>query len=89
MKYKAHIPTIEYGFIETESDNLIEVVAEHDRIRNLFSEQEGHNQLEWARVRNGYLSTGEMEIEDLEKCNKSQRFVINEFKLAIRSINKE
>lgn len=84
MKYKAHIPTEQYGFIEVEGDDRDEVVQEYFHIAGIFKDREGHNTREWARVRRDYLNEGKIEIEDLEKCNKSQRFFINEVKKHLR-----
>ena len=88
MKYKGHIKTGDFEFIEVESDNRDELIQEYFKLKGVFDDKEGHNQLEWARVRNDYANTGEIAVEDLENCNKSQRYFINELKLVIKS-NKE
>lgn len=31
MKYKIHIPTIQFGFIEAESDNVEELIGLHNK----------------------------------------------------------
>ena len=85
MKYKGHIATGEYEFVEVEGDTFDELVTEYLSIKSAFADKEGHNQKEWARVRNTYANTGELSIEDMEACNKSQRYFINEMKLVIKS----
>lgn len=85
MKYKAHIATEEYCFVEIEHDNRDELIQEYFAITGIFADKEGHNQKEWARVRNSYVNSGELSIEDMEGCNKSQRYFINEVKLVIKS----
>ena len=88
MKYKAHIPTEEYGFLEIEGDNFEEVWTEYDRV-TAIRDKDGWNQLDWAKIRDRYLATGEITPEDTEGCNRWQRLVINEIKKGIRRINKE
>ena len=84
MKYKGHIATGDYEFIEVESDDRDELIQEYMNIKGIFKDREGHNVKDWARVRNTYVNTGEISIEDLENCNRSQRYFINEVKLVIK-----
>ena len=85
MKYKIHFPTEQYGFLEYETEDRDDATREYYAIKAIFEDREGHNQKEWARVRNTYVNTGVIEIEDMENCNKSQRYFINEVKLVIKS----
>lgn len=85
MKYKAQISTGEYEFVQIESDDRDELIQEYMKVKGIFTDREGHNQKEWARVRNNYANKGEITIEDLEGCNKSQRYFINELKLVIKN----
>ena len=95
MKVKIHIPTMEYGFIEVEleqdsvnKENLFEdIVLIHDTLKLAIGDKEGLNQKDWARVRNTYLNTGEIEVEEHESLSKAQRFVINEIKKSIRNLD--
>ena len=75
----------EYENISSEVESLEGALDEYIAIKALFKDREGHNQREWSRVRNTYVNTGEIEIEDMENCNKSQRYFINEVKLVIKN----
>lgn len=86
--YKIHVATGEFCFIEKDCETLEEAEAEHSRIRSIFADKEGLNQVEWAKVRNKYVNTGDIEIEDMESLSKAQKFVINQIKLSIRSNEK-
>ena len=70
--------------MEIESDDRDELTREYFEIKSMFDGREGHNQLEWARVRNTYANTGELSIEDMEGCNKAQSYFINQMKLIIK-----
>jgi len=85
MKYKAHIKTGDFEFIGIESDDRDELIQEYFEVKGIFKDRQGHNQKEWARVRNDYVNKGEITIEDMEGCNKSQRYFINEIKLVIKN----
>ena len=71
--------------IASEVSSLEEAREENDNIHTLFKYRDGHNMKEWARVRNDYVNKGEITIEDMEGCNKSQRYFINEIKLVIKN----
>ena len=89
MKYKGHIATGSYEFVEIESDDRDELISEYFAIKSTFNDVMGHNSKEWARVRREYATNNEISIEDMEACNKSQRYFINQMKLIIRETNKE
>ena len=95
MKYKAHIPTEQYGFIEIEGDNRDAVISQYRAVSAVFKDldnftpREGHNIRDWARIRNTYAKTNTITPDDLEGCNYSQRNFINELKLVFRSTEKE
>lgn len=86
--YKLHVPTGDYAFIEKECETLEEAFEEHENIRVAFSEKEGLKPNEWSKVRNKYVNTGEIEIEEMESLGKAQKWFINQCKLAIRSNEK-
>lgn len=85
-KYKAHVPVEQYGFIEVESQNLDEVVDEYNRLKTVFEAKDGLNQLDWARVRNKYITTGEIDVEVFEQLSRFQRSIINEVKKTFKSL---
>ena len=78
----------EFENITSEVSSLEEAIDEYIAIKALFNETDGHNMKEWARVRNDYVNKGEITIEDMEGCNRSQRYFINEIKLVLKN-NKE
>ena len=86
MKTKIHIATKEYCFIEYEVENetLDKVVYLHDELVTLL-EKEGHNQTDWARIRNKYVLENIIEVEDFEGCSRSQKYFINQMKLVWKS----
>ena len=94
MKARIRIPTTEYAFIELETDladdmSHRDIVEMHDFYQNLVKDKEGLNQLEWAKVRNNFILNNIIDEEDYNKLSKAQRYVINEVKLATRSVTKE
>ena len=82
-----HTKIGEYEFVVTHHETIEDMVEQHNSIKTAFSEKDGHNSREWNRVRKTYAATGKIELEDLEKCNKWQRLVINQMKLIF--INEE
>jgi hypothetical protein len=91
--YKAHIriPTVQYGYIELEVDEPLEEIVNitqqiNDLVEVHLNEPDGLKVNDWAKFRNNYLATGEVKNEELyAQMNKTQKKVINEIKLAIRS----
>jgi len=87
-KYKIHVPTMEFGFIEAEFDTAEEALAEHDRIRFMAKAKEGLGIRDWAQFRDNFYLHQVLDPDDqekMEKLSRLQRHVINEMKLAIRS----
>ena len=87
-KAKLHIPTEQYGFAEVELENTTpgDIKKMYNDVKIEFQhEGEGHNLQEWAKVRRQYLNSGEISIDDYNKCNKLQRWFINEVKKHLKS----
>ena len=89
MKYKIHIASGDYCFIEAEYESLEEALAEHDSILNMVKDKDGLSVSEWKKVRGTMLNTGEFDPNLLEFLSKAQRFWVNQTKLALRDIKKE
>ena len=92
MKATIRVPLEAYEFIEIEVEGktLHEIKQISDEMKMLVSQEvEGHNVKEWAEIRNKYLETGEIEIEDLEGCNKWQKLVINEIKKTFKKFKND
>lgn len=89
MKYKAHIPTEQYGFMEVEADDLQEIVAEYARVQKAIGSHEGLNAKDWAQLRNRCFTNKEITMDDWEtvqeKGDADQKKFINELKLAIKA----
>lgn len=80
-KHKIHIKTGEYEFVEADVEGTPNEVADYYiELKDALTGGEGLNQLEWAKVRNHYANTGEIEPEDHERCNKLQRYILGQFK---------
>lgn len=88
MKSKIHIATKEYCFIEfeTEVESMEESLIAYDKFMLLLNDKEGLNTKDWARVRNNFILNNEIDEEDYNKLSKAQRYVINEVKIAVRSL---
>lgn len=86
MKVTLQLPTGDYAYVNTELEveSLAEAVEKHDELKALL-EKEGHNQTDWARIRNKYALDNTIEVEDFEKCSRSQRYFINQMKLVHKS----
>ncbi len=88
--YKIHVPVEEYGFVEGEFETQEEAFLAYEEVKILWANhKEGLNQTEWARFRDSYImGDGTMNPdmqEQLERCNKWQKLVINQIKLAIKN----
>lgn len=86
MKVSIQLPTGDYAYINTELEvkSLAEAVEKHDELKALL-EKEGHNQTDWARIRNKYVLENIIEVEDFEGCSRSQKYFINQAKLVHKS----
>jgi len=73
---------------EQEHDSEQEALVHHAVIQEKWL-YPGLPERDWVKVRNNMFKTGECHPEDIEKMNKSQRYVVNQFKLAMRSLTKE
>jgi hypothetical protein len=94
MKVTLRIPTAEqYAFVEVEMelrgvDDAKDVRVLYDEFTALFKDSGGLNQMEWARVKDGYIWTKTITPEDYEALSSYQKSVINEIKNAFRNNNK-
>lgn len=90
IKITQRIPLETYSYIEFEKeyDSIQEALGEHAYLVNEYG-QAGLPEKEWAAVRNNMLNTGECDPNLLEQMNKSQRWFINQLKLALRAITKD
>lgn len=81
LKHKIHIPTEEFGFCEAEIEGTPQEVADYyTELKGAMTGGDGLNTPQWAKVRNHYARSGEIETEDWEMCNKLQRYVLGQIK---------
>lgn len=83
MKVKYHIPTEQYGFVEVEGEveSIGEAVTNYEQAQS----NEGLPPHQWAKVRDHYVNTGEIDEETFNELSRAQRWFINEIKKVIRA----
>lgn len=90
MKYKIHVPTVEYGFIEAEVEGDNEdAVEEHNDLLESYRGGLGLSRDEFNACLDRYLKEGTGETDVYLRMNKEQQNVIQELKKAFKRINKE
>jgi hypothetical protein len=85
MVVKLHIPVEQYGFAEfdIEVESYDDIIVEYHSFKSKL-EEGGLNSHDWAKLRDTYLQTGEIDQEKWEQASKLQKYVINEIKKGIR-----
>ena len=85
------VPTSQYAYIDFSQhyDSIEEAMADHKRLLKLYENNDGLSTNEWAKVRNNMLVTGECDPNIQQEMNASQRYVINQMKLALRAHSPE
>ena len=87
IKFKIHIPTEQFGFIESEVEGSVEGAIMHYRdMHKQWHGGEGLSEDEFRTVLDQYLLTTKMESGDYEQMNKHQMFVIQTLKKAFKRI---
>lgn len=88
MKTIIRIPTVQFGYLEFESDcTPEEAIFEHNRLIKLYNtSNEGLPHLEWNHALDGYLATNQMPSEVYEGLNDTQKGVIQEIKKSVKRI---
>lgn len=87
IKVTQRIPTDQYAYIEIDTEYLSveDAFLDHKRLLKLHNDGAGLSIRDWAKVRNQMMVTGECDPNLMDSMNHIQRYVINEFKLAIRA----
>lgn len=84
MKYLAHVPTEQYGFISVEIEGTHEeAVLAYQEIARVFKNGVGLPPKDFNQFFDAYLSTGsppENGLELWEQMSDTQRICINEYK---------
>ena len=86
MKYKIHLPTEQYGFIEAETEDRDEAMTEYRRIKKILNGKQsvGLDDKTWRSVLDRYLKDGKMEADKYSEMNTDQVLVIQEIKKSIK-----
>ena len=84
MKITQRVPRDQFAYIEFEKEyEAVEDAIAHNKELIANQNELGLDQKEWVTARNAMVATGEFD-PNLE-LNKSQRFWVNQTKLALRS----
>lgn len=87
MKYKIHVPTVEYGFIESEVEGSMEdAVNEHNGLLVAYRGGFGLDTKEFNACLDRYLHDGTGETDVYLRMSKEQQSVIQEIKKAYKRI---
>ena len=84
MKYKIHLPTENFGFIEAETEDRDDALLEYQTLKRLYSDQTGLDDKTWRAVLDRYLRDGDMEADLYEEMNLHQKGIIQEIKKSIK-----
>ena len=87
------IPTVQFGYLEFQYDSLFpaEAIEEHNRILNLYNGGFGLKPLEFNKVYDQLLNTGELDGDPgiiATEMDAGQQRSINDLKKALKRINK-
>jgi hypothetical protein len=85
MEITQRIPLEQYAYIEFTKDyeSVEDALADHAAIISMNTEP-GLPEREWAQIRNRMFLTGEAD-PNIEGLSRLQKYVINQFKLALRA----
>lgn len=98
MKYKIHVPSEQYGFIEvSDITNAPEAVKVYKNVKRLLEmdadalmkEPDGLNKRQFAQVRKHLLATGEFDPNLEEECNAYQLRWVKDTNYSLRSLKGE
>ena len=85
-KSKIHIPTRDFAFVEIEVEGTIQQISDiYNESELELKPKEGLNQNEWARVRDNYVKTNKIEIDEFEQLSTLQKYFISQLKKARKS----
>lgn len=75
-KYTVRIPTETYGYVELETDNLVELKSEHDNIKKVWAGEkiEGMATREFSDFCQNFLIKNKYTNDDLEKLSPIQQY---------------
>jgi hypothetical protein len=89
MIYTLRIPTVQFGYIETQFEGTAEeAFEEHNRLINLHNGGFGLSRDEFNDCLDEYLSENTGSTEMYLKMSKEQQTIIQEIKKALKRLNK-
>jgi len=87
MKYTAHVPVEQYGFVEVEADSLLEVTQAYNDTKKMFLSGAGALQKEFNDWFDTYRLTGKAGSADVwASMTKEQQYAINELKKSFKRV---
>lgn len=87
MKYTLRIPTVQYGYIETEFEGTAEdALREHDRLIALHNGGFGIPVDDFNYALDKYLVEGTGDVNQYEEMSKEQQTVFQHIKCAMKRI---
>jgi Fe-S cluster biosynthesis and repair protein YggX len=88
MKNIIRVPTVQYGYIETEFEGTAdEAIVEHNRLvltHKLSAEAKGLVIKDWNKTLDRYLTSNVISSDAWEEMDTSQKYIINEIKKSIK-----
>lgn len=87
MKYKAHISTGEYEFVEIESDDFESLVEEYQHVENRFKFNDGIDEKSFNQFVDNMLMGQDNHIETWERLSADQRAIAQVIKRSIKRLN--
>lgn len=87
-KYTVRIPTEQYGYVEMETDNLVELKSEHDNIKKVFAGEkvEGMSVVEFSKFCQKFLIENAYDNEELDKLSPLQQWWVKVTSNALQRI---
>lgn len=86
MKFKAHVPVEQFGFIEAETDSVDEVIGVYRDIQVMFSPGKGLPHKQWCVWLDGYLNGKPGSVDEWSQMDATQKATIQEIKKAFKRI---
>lgn len=87
MIYTLRIPTVQYGYIETEFEGTAEeAFAEHDKLIKLHNGGFGIPVSEFNKALDRYLNAGTGDVNQYQDMSKEQQSVFQEIKKSFKRL---
>lgn len=87
MKYLAHVPVEQYGFISAETDTAEEAVAEYKALQRLYTGGSGIGMKKLAEIIVEYCTTKGMVNGHEHDFSTNEALLVGEIKKLLRKTN--